>query len=352
MNKTLDVTGMQPDWEKISALVDDGYIRVQTHPEDPSLEIYCYTPKTQYEQHWTPETLMCRGLIARNNEVIARPFQKFFNWQELEGSDLLKGPWHVYEKMDGSLGILYQFAEGDWRIATKGSFDSEQSIKANEILKNKYANFKPDKGITYLFEIIYPENRIVVDYKNYEDIILIDTLDTVTGKSVEANKEGLPQVTYHGLKQGIPNEEVVNSEGYVLKNAADFRVKVKWSEYVRLHKILTGMSSTMIWEYLRDDRDFDEILNNVPDEFYNWVAKTQGELEKQYIEQYRLVLEVYKDRANHVENTQDRKELWQYFERFPDLKHWLISLHKLENGIWDSIKPERELPFRQENEDA
>jgi RNA ligase len=55
---------MQVDVANLQRLVDERYISVQKHPTLPLL-IWNYTPKTQFENHWTPETMMCRGLITR-----------------------------------------------------------------------------------------------------------------------------------------------------------------------------------------------------------------------------------------------------------------------------------------------
>ena len=80
----------------------------------------------------------------------------------------------IYEKMDGSLGILFYYEydliekekydksnyeptpkrKGEWVFATRGSFTSPQSIKGKELLK-KYPLDKLNKDNTYLFEIIY-----------------------------------------------------------------------------------------------------------------------------------------------------------------------------------------------------
>lgn len=50
------------DRERLDALVQEGWLRSQRHPE-ADLWIYNYTEKTQFESYWTPETLACRGLI-------------------------------------------------------------------------------------------------------------------------------------------------------------------------------------------------------------------------------------------------------------------------------------------------
>ena len=51
-------------------------------------------------------------------------------------------------------------------MATRWSFTSEQAIRGMEILKRNYPVFDKVwmKEYAYLVEIIYPENRIVVDY--------------------------------------------------------------------------------------------------------------------------------------------------------------------------------------------
>lgn len=52
-----------------------------------------------------------------------------------------------------SLGIVFCW-KNKWRIATRGSFESEQAIKGQEIL-DKHDLTKLDPNCTYLFEIIY-----------------------------------------------------------------------------------------------------------------------------------------------------------------------------------------------------
>src|SRR5579885_481968 len=173
MNRaTVDVGSL---WE----LVENGYLTGRSHPS-ADLIIWNYTAKAQYEKHWTEETMMCRGLITTSaGEIVARPFPKFFNYEEYEGQ-IPKEPFTVTEKMDGSLGILY-FVDGKPAIATRGSFTSEQAIRATAILRERYEHFPFSPHYTYLFEIIYPGNRIVVDYGKMDDLVLLATIYTKTG---------------------------------------------------------------------------------------------------------------------------------------------------------------------------
>ena len=147
--------------EEIAPLRDMGYISTQVHPNMP-LMIHNYTQRCQFDRHWNTTTLDCRGLITdMEGNIVCRPFPKFFNVEEheAENSPLPELNWNqsftVTEKMDGSLGILYESHDG-LAIATRGSFTSEQAVEATRIFREKYGSFKPIPWCTYLFEIIYP----------------------------------------------------------------------------------------------------------------------------------------------------------------------------------------------------
>ena len=123
----------------------------QTHPELP-LTIWNYTNKVQYEGLWDEITMTCRGLVTdAEGNIVARPFKKFFNLEE--NKHVATKEFEVFEKLDGSLIILFNY-QNHWITASRGSFTSEQALKANELLK-KYNLFELDKSNTYLFEVIY-----------------------------------------------------------------------------------------------------------------------------------------------------------------------------------------------------
>jgi RNA ligase len=129
-----------------------GFITCRSHPTSELL-IWNYTVKCQYERAWDEVTMQARGLITLpNGEIIAKPFKKFLNLDEHQG-DLPLEPFEVYEKYDGSLGIVF-FYDGTWQIATRGSFESEQAKEGKKILDTLDTSVL-DKEYTYLFEIIY-----------------------------------------------------------------------------------------------------------------------------------------------------------------------------------------------------
>lgn len=282
--------------EKVSEYLSKGMITVNKHPK-LDLFIANYTRKVQYERLWDGYIEHFRGIIYdKDYNIVALPFSKIFNLQELDNyTSLLTQEVVAMEKMDGSLGILYEDSSSDigWSIATRGSFTSEQATKANELLVYYMrAGFVPKKNHTYLFEIIYPENKRVVDYDNQEYLYFL---------GVRCNDEGSPLYSSYeytgeevdmfpkprvqvGRIQALPQNR--NEEGYVFhigRPESRSMVKLKNDEYVRLHKILSNINEKAIWEIVSNGGSEKEILAlDIPDEFYEFVKETAKGLRRDY----------------------------------------------------------------------
>ena len=228
----------------IEKMIDDGCISRQKHLL-ASLYILNYTKKANFNKVWNRATKMCRGLIVDEEwNIVARPFEKFFNYEEIVGSDELKKvenePFEIYEKLDGSLGILYWIGNV-MSVATRGSFVSDQANHAMKVLFDKYADVLSnlDRSKTYLFEIIYPEDKKVVNYGDLDDVVLIAVIDTETGEEQDiadysdkfrcaARYNGTDWRTIRKLTDGS------NREGFVVKFKSGFRMKLKYDEYFKL----------------------------------------------------------------------------------------------------------------------
>jgi len=144
---------MVVDINIINEYVEKGLIEKNQHPTLP-MAIYNYSRKVQYEGLWDTLTKNCRGLVLDNDgKVLAKPFGKFFNMEEHSSDEIPNESFDVFEKMDGSLIIVFWY-EGQWIVSSKGSFISEQAIKAKELLK-KYNTDIMFRHLTYCFEIIY-----------------------------------------------------------------------------------------------------------------------------------------------------------------------------------------------------
>jgi RNA ligase len=390
----------------------DGLLHKQTHPT-LDLTIWNYSPKVQYERLWDEITLQCRGLVTNSKgKIVARPFKKFFNYEEHKSEDIPNEDYVVYEKMDGSLGILFYYeyelsderryniwfnnnyetgmerffdpnnlpdydnsyyeptpkTKGEWIMATRGSFTSPQAIKGKEILDNKYDVSSLSKKRTYLFEIIYPENRIVVNYGNEEKLVLLGVIDTDSGEELPNSsiffmqEQGFEVVTTYktwGEGYDLLKEEISkDKEGYVIRFNNGFRMKIKGEEYVRLHKILTNVSNRDIWEYLKDNKPFDELLEKVPDEFNQWVKETVRDL--------RYACFQLRERAGKLHDgfrygkfndrgpEPSKKEFAEFVMKQQKVLHaimfamWNGNNEKVDDIIWKIVKPEYSKPFKKD----
>lgn len=336
--------------KELQYLASQGLITLRPN-SDESLFIANYTPKVQYDKLWTPLLKQCRGLIINTNgELVAVPFPKFFNIEEHAAEEIPNEPFEVYEKMDGSLGILY-WDNGIYKIATRGSFNSAQALRATKMLHEKYSEFIGflHPSCTYLFEIIYPENRIVCNYGDDERLVLLAIRDLKNnGADIDLNLCAFPDRAkrYDGINDlsKIKEFEDDTKEGFVLKFKSGLRVKVKFSEYVRLHKIITQISAKSIWEYLKDNKGLHEILDRVPDEFYDWVKKTKDGLIDQY---HAIRTQAWEDFMSKPV-TDTRKDFAEYANKCknPHLLFKFYDNKEISQDIWKLIKPLHEKPFK------
>jgi RNA ligase len=351
---------MKYDLNLLNNYIERGYLVKQDHPTLP-LSIYNYSRTCQYEGRWDDITLNMRGMILDNEgNVVARSFPKFFNMEEMK--EIPNEPFQVYEKMDGSLGIVFHY-NGEWHLASKGSFISEQAIKGREMLYT-YDTSKMNKHYTYLFEIIYKENRIVVDY-DFDDLVLLSVMDSETG--AELSLEYVNTLDFKVVKKynGIIDYKVLktiisnNQEGFVVKFSSGTRMKIKGEEYVRLHRIMTGLSNVDIWEILKNGEDIEQYLEKVPDEFDKWVRNQVMNLNyaKYWVREHCGKIHDYfrYGKYGDVDPEPTKKDFALHLDKYVDKQYKSILFamwdrRDYEHMLWKIIKPKYQKPVWQDDE--
>jgi T4 RnlA family RNA ligase len=322
-----------------------GLLYSQTHPILP-LTIWNYTEKVQYESLWDEVTLATRGLVTDSSgRVVARPFSKFFNLEE--GKHQPTQEFEVFEKMDGSLGIVFVW-EGQVVYATRGSFASDQA-KWMATWGDRY-NFSNIlvEGYTYLFEIIYPENMIVVNYGGESRLVLLGVIKTDTGEETSWTDLSLVDgwdlvKRYDGISDYTLLKGMVesNREGFVVRFSNGDRVKIKGEEYLRLHRIMTNLSTTAIWEVLSGGGDVLSTLTDIPDEFYDKIHQYSNELMDKYTkleDEYHFIFKIlsrsddFEFRAGFAERAKRYKYPAILFKMYDDKDYSGL--------IWKLIRPE------------
>ena len=258
-------------------------LRVQSHPTLP-LQIWNYSQLVQAKGPWDEITTLCRGLITEGSEIIARAFPKFWNDNQRPPAD---EPHTVHEKLDGSLGILFHYRD-QWIISSRGSFVSDQSIRATELL-SRYDLTPLDPTLSYILEIIYPENRIVVDYEDTEALYFLAAFRTtgeeVTDPTLHHAADVFPLCPTYPEYATTPLADLKaldlsNREGFVLRYATH-RVKVKFPSYLALHQTAT-VSSSFLFDAFGQQQSFESVLESIPDEFHAWATEQWNATQQAY----------------------------------------------------------------------
>ena len=332
------------DKDLLIKMIDLKYVDVRKHPE---LDLYIlnYSKLCTFDWVWNDVTEKCRGLIVDGTgEIKARPFKKFYNYEEIEDKSVIPNlPYKVYEKMDGSLGILYW--KGDVpAIATRGSFESTQAIDASIILIQKYGHIidQIPKHLTFLFEIIYPDDQKVVNYGDTEDLFLLAVIDTNSGKEFnidDFNHLFRPVYEYRNVAEWKKLRDEIdgdNREGFVIKFENNFRVKLKYEEYFDLHKLLYSITPKYILELLMDDKIDDLIV--LKDKFgeYHWdkIENVIYAFEGQF---YTIRIEC---QTQFRTDFDDRSQAAAYFKtcKYPSVMFAMYDGKDITSFIWKIIK--------------
>ena len=287
-----------------------GWVTEGIHQTLP-LNIFTYSRKCQQEDNWNSVISKCRGIVVdrRTGEIVARPFEKFHNYgsPQAEGTlfDARVQPT-VWEKMDGFMVTAFKY-EGVWHAASKSSFHSIHAKWATAELR-KHANDFPE-GWTPVFEGLHPDLRIVVNYGDRKELVLLTLINNETGEEMMPAKLRSLSGDYNTPDQHLITlaeakehtlDDVKNDEGYVLTWYQDgkppVRLKMKYVEYLRLHRMVCGVSPKRIWESLSQPHlaaELREYLDNSTPWFAAFVRKWAKILTARHDELQQQATEVY-----------------------------------------------------------
>lgn len=335
------------DEAKLAEEIAGGWVTERKHPEFPELSIFNYSDKTQYANHWNDVTMVTRGLIVNNETraVLARPFRKFFNYGDEANTGQLDPDAELYgysNKYDGSLGIGYVRPDGVPAIATRGSFSSEQAIHASALLlTDAYSDLGYDirEGSghqTVLFEIIYPENRIVLDYGDRDELVWLGDSDVETGE-VSMKSDGRAT-----LRELVASTRP-NSEGWVAWIDPFTAVKIKQDDYLALHRAISSMTPKEVWRQMQAGT-FEGFAAGLPDEFHGWADEEFNKINERFVDtcfkvngdylalhENKLQAAPRKDQAKWIQANVDRELQGLVFS--------MLDGRDITSAIWKMIEP-------------
>lgn len=235
-----------------------------------------------------PVSQQCRGLILRAldpdvhgrddvplgaTEVIARPFDRLFNYGAEACAPVDFDHARFYEKIDGTLCIVY-FDRGSWHVATRSVPDADVEIdgangltfrKLFERVSRVPLGMGLDPACTYMFELTAAENQVVCNYEQ-ERVWLLGVRDTKTGKEYLPDNYSIlytvcphHELTLAEMMDWVTARDPSKYEGVVVCDHAFRRCKVKSPGYLALSHVRdsVGKSSRSMLELILLGKDDD-----------------------------------------------------------------------------------------------
>lgn len=269
----------------------------------------------------------CRGLIldeGNNFEVVCKPFSKFFNYGEEHAAEIDWDSAKIQEKVDGSIMKLWWSEKYlKWIVSTNGTIFAQNAdlmFPSNgihnfremfyEAFNKVMFNGDLSREYTHVFELVGPQNRVVIPYMEIELYYLtsINNKDFTEKRlevfdSVKTPKE----YSFSSLEETIEftksdNFNTFRNEGFVVVDGSFNRIKIKTEDYLRVHRLRGETNPT-------PKRFLELMRTNESSEFLSYFPEYQSDYDsfKQKYIKYRRQLDVL---LNYFFNIKDlpRKE--------------------------------------------
>src|SRR3990167_545087 len=273
----VDTTEVHPSLRSYFDEVDKGNIHARFQGE---LVLFNYTEKCTFCCDWNHWTKTARGRIYgwATGRLIGACIPKFRNLFEDFDSmpdKLPRLPFVVEEKCDGSI-IYASYYNGKWATTSRGAFDSEQAQLAQRMIQDWPLDEVVTQDDTLVFELVGPSNKIIIPYER-DELVLLTVLNREGDWEYDSEYAGrvalglgvrLPQVYDYtlddiiGMRDTLPKYE----EGWVVRYANNFRIKVKGTEYLKMAKLISRLSPLAVWEVMDGDTLPDRFVMDYPEE--------------------------------------------------------------------------------------
>jgi len=212
-------------------------------------------------------------------------------------------------------------------------------------------------------------NRIVVDYHGLESLICIGIINEDGTEETRDFVENWTKFNNFPIVQKFDktlaecaSENISGEEGYVLTYpSTGLKVKVKFEEYVRLHRIVTGLNPRSIWEMLAEGQDeaVDLLMRDgkMPSGFRTWFADWVYQLRDKYRAIDQRAAHVFMGRpwrGDDLGPALFRKQTALYFQsKAKDLCSVLFAMldgKDYKKVIWKIIEPAGNATFKKDGE--
>lgn len=224
-----------------------------------------------------PIIRLCRGIVLNENgHLFNFPFTRFFNHHEEECDLVDMESAVILEKFDGSLISVWHTGE-EWEVTTRGSFyPSENAHNFKETFIRLFKEFdKLQPGLTYMFEMVSKDNRIVTKYDE-EFVALIgsrhlgsmrefdqDALDSLAN-TLGVRRPKRFKATNIEECRALFEDFKDDEEGLVIVDGEFNRKKLKQESYLKMAKIVS-MKPQDVLDYMLGRTELDADFTDMPE---------------------------------------------------------------------------------------
>ena len=280
--------------------------------------------------------LECRSVVIdiKENRLVVTPFKKFRNLDECEETSIENISKRIKDakcvefsdKLDGSMQAV-RYYNDNIVMCGSTSLNPESSWRLKDgyhmlFQRAGYIDLIMDNPLlTFIFEYISMKDAHVVVYsKEQEGLYLIGIRNSVTGEEYSykevnrfANKYSIPTTrvfdkTLDDVIKELDDKKSNEAEGFVV-NIDGYKVKIKYNDYVNMHRILSEISSINLVIKNIADGIFDDMISKVPKAYKDRVMQTANIVFK-YIHNTELKIKEYFDKAPK----DDKKEFMLWVE--------------------------------------
>lgn len=306
----------------LSRLVERTQVKISRHTQFPNLVLLKYDQLNS--PIGDPLAQQCRGIILDEDDdwkIVSYPYNKFFNHGEGHAAEIDWQTARVYEKLDGSIMVLFNY-RNEWLVASNGSPDAGGEVPHNrnktfkmlfwQTFQEMGYNLPKNKDMCYMFELMTPENRVVVPHKTnrlvlhgaryvtekmgYQEVVP----EFAAGENGWECAKTYPLNDLQGVLSMAETLNGIENEGFVVCDRWFNRQKIKVKGYVALHHLKSSLSIRRLVEIVQSNEG-EEFLRYFPeyyDEFWDIKDKFRILCEKAEAEYSKYKdIEIQKDFA-------------------------------------------------------
>lgn len=280
----------------------------------------------------------CRSIVINvvSDEIAILPFNKFFNINELDETniDVVKERMlnaksiEITDKLDGSMqcGRFYNnkiIMSGSKSLSVNDSWRLADGYKMLTTNENYVQMLTENPDLTFIFEYLsYEDSHVVIYSEDDYGLHLIGVRNTITGELYSyqvmldyAKKYNVKTTTLFvdktldEIMESLDDYKSNEKEGFVL-NIDNFMVKIKYNDYVAMHKILSQISSINLIIKAIGDGIFDDFISKIPTSYKQRVLDVANKIFK-YMSLIKTDIEKYYNQTIELEFVEKMKYIQQ-----------------------------------------